>query len=159
MASSSPVSKCAAKAPCREDRPEAAKQPSGRDRPGTAYKFPKSQFNTLSLFLLETVSADRLICFSGKVQPTRFAWSQQTFKSCAFTVVRRMVVFHWLKGLFTEQHIGNDNSSPLLCAGCFLRAPVQFCCCELTHPNTAQDWAPAYSVKQNGNNYWINTAS
>lgn len=122
--SASPVSKCAAKAPCREDRSKTTKQPSDI-RPRTAYRFPKSQFNSLSAFLSETLSADRLICFYGKVQPTRFAWSQQSFKSCAFTVVGGTLVFHWLKSLFAKQPVGNHGSGPLLCFGHLLLSPVQ----------------------------------
>lgn len=126
VVSASPVSKCAAKAPRREDRSKTAKQLSDRVRPRTTHRFPKSQFNSLSAFLSETLSADRLICFSGKVQPTRFAWSQQSFKSCAFTVVGGTVIFHWLKSLFAKQPVGNHGSGPSLCCWHLLLSPVQF---------------------------------
>lgn len=68
-----------------------------RARPGAERGLPKSQLSTLSAFLFETPLADRLICFSGKVQRMRFAWSQQSFKSRAFVVVRGAVIFQWLK--------------------------------------------------------------
>lgn len=70
-------------------------------------------------FFFKTPLADRLICFSGKVQHTRFAWSQQSFKSFAFRVVEGAVIFQWLKGLFAKQPVENNGSgSSAYCCWC-----------------------------------------
>lgn len=136
---------------------------SNRASPGAERGLPKSQLSTLSAFLFETPLADRLICFSGKVQRMRFAWSQQSFKSRAFAVVRGAVIFQWLKVYLQNSLLeimvlvlwlaaagGGVSCKPSGARGVLL---------VYTHHNTARDQASAHSVKQTDNSYQIDTAS